>query len=255
MVKKVQSHSFSFNFSLQVVAEAIRKERKKNTESQLFCIIETMSYSTRQYTNNKASLPSRRESEAKLTDHEQLAPSAKRRIVDPVFGAKFATSHVGEWITQQVIDANNQGAECFKKGEYALALTLFESATAIRIGMRNAQFPTIDTTSLWLSASPSVPFLLESKPITSINDLPTSSYQYQRMDFDEGMDVYAGAEVLDFHDHRKLFSFLFFSKCAIDITISYFMCFVSTKKQLLLNRLCYSISLRRSGKWKYLMSR
>jgi hypothetical protein len=130
--------------------------------------------------------------------------------VDPVFGAKFASSHVGEWITHQVIDANNQGVECFKQGEYALALKLFESAAAIRDSMaiHNAELPPLGTACLWISASSSTPFFLGSKEITCINDLPTSSYQYQRMDFDEGMDVYTGTEVLDFHDHRKLFLFL-----------------------------------------------
>jgi len=158
------------------------------------------------------------------------SPSAKRRIVDPVFGV-LDNPNVEQLISQKVRDLNNSGVLYFALGEYTSASTLFTEAVALRqqallsrpqitaTAATTAATTTSSAAGLTATLTQTATDLLDRLPInlattstsgssgggdsrtTTSSEPPATTYIYQRMEFDEGMNIYHSCESIQEHDH------------------------------------------------------
>ena len=161
------------------------------------------------------------------------SPSAKRRIVDPVFGV-LDNTNTEQLISQKVWDLNNSGVLYFALGEYTSASTLFTEAVALRRQALLSRPPITATTATTAATTTSsatgvtaaltqaATDLLDRLPVnlattstsgssisggggssrtTTSSEPPATTYIYQRMEFDEGMNIYTNCEKIQEHDH------------------------------------------------------
>lgn len=139
---------------------------------------------------------------SRYLEHEgsvDYAASSKRRIADPVFGMKQASvDGFSLNISQHIVELNNCGVAFYEKGDFVAADALFVEATSMRqqsllnIASRYLQQQLLKSPA---ASGAEVDTTSSSK---AKNEPPSSSYIYQRMDFDEGMgNVYTKAETLN----------------------------------------------------------
>jgi tetratricopeptide (TPR) repeat protein len=142
-------------------------------------------------------MPSRRRSSRylKLEESLEYAAPAKRRIADPVFGRKEASvDSLSLIVSHQIVELNNCGVAFYEKEDFAAADALFMEAALMR------QQTVLNEAGRYLSHQVLQHLAIGTEDDSSLkkkNEPPSSSYIYQRMDFDEGMgNVYTKAERL-----------------------------------------------------------
>ena len=143
-----------------------------------------------QNSNNKSSRIRGRP--AKIVDDtvgRENGPS-KRRLIDPVLGSYsrlFSKS-------LEIINTHSQAVSFYQIGEFQMASSLFEKAAQLRdLSVRENET---------VVAGGERRIHLDN-PASRDSGIapPTSSYIYQRLDFDEGMNVYNDPEPIRFEDH------------------------------------------------------
>lgn len=136
-------------------------------------------------------------------------PLAKRRIVGSVFGvlqtSKNTTSGINQIvISQKIRECNNAGVLMFARGEFSTASSMFIQAATLR---HSALLATSEVESdLELTFPPknvSVDglFLSSNGVDNCYIETPTTTYIYQRMEFDEGLNIYTHTERIADNDH------------------------------------------------------
>ena len=100
-------------------------------------------------------------------------------------------------VSAKITDLNNKAVELYSKGDFHNASRFFEEATFLRHG---SSYPP-STTSKSVSRRQIETRDSKVSSCTTPTIPPTSSYIYQRMEFDEGVVLYSEAEVIESGDH------------------------------------------------------
>ena len=100
-------------------------------------------------------------------------------------------------IAARITDLNNKAVELYSRGDFHNASRFFEEATFLRTGTGFVPSTTVPTTKMPQQKS------CKANPAndTTTRIPPTSSYIYQRMEFDEGVILYSETEVIESGDH------------------------------------------------------
>jgi tetratricopeptide (TPR) repeat protein len=120
-------------------------------------------------------------------------PPKKKRPLDPLFAVPSDGNAVGEKITE----LNSQGISRYQQGDFGTASALFRKAVSLRM---DTPFDVLAMPEMKKQKHGDN----ESVSICGCGVPPPSSYIYQRMDFDEGMNVYADAVPVQADDHPQV---------------------------------------------------
>jgi tetratricopeptide (TPR) repeat protein len=133
--------------------------------------------------NNKASRLVQCGSVKMVEDRSSSANPPKRRRLnlDPLFGKQLVSSQPVSH-SMQVVDTNNKAVSSFNKGDFDAASKLFQEAVTM-------------SRQAFLASKQ------HHEKSQSGKEPPTSSYIYQRFDFDEGMNAYSAVEPVHLNDH------------------------------------------------------
>jgi tetratricopeptide (TPR) repeat protein len=128
--------------------------------------------------NNKATRVRGRSGKVEIAD--EAANPSKRKAVS-AFGRQ-PTTKVQVKQSREIVDLNKRAIDLYEKGDFNLASNLFLKALAIRNKV------------IAESGASETELACKSPP-------PTSSYIYQRFDFDEGMNIYETTQAIQHDDH------------------------------------------------------